>query len=330
MSDKDLELDIETGEEVVTEKEPVEKDLETPEGQEGEGEGEGEGHDDEDSDKQDEGDDHADEGGESESGTDEEREAIRARRREERKNRKLAAKEREETLRRELAARDSVINELRAKVDNIERRSSGSELAQLDQAKKQTAQAYAYFKEQIKVATEAGNGAAVADATEKLIQAQRKFEELTQYEQAFKQRQATPQPLDPRLVNHAKEWMGKNAWYDPSAKDQDSRVVMTLDNQLAQEGWDPTTPQYWQELSARIKKYLPHRVKPATIPSTPRSVVAGRGREGGNKPSAGKTYKLSAERVAALKEAGLWDDPKQRSEAIKRFRDYDKQEQKNG
>lgn len=258
----------------------------------------------------------------------EEREAIRERRRKERHHKKQAQREREDTLRRELSARDSIINEMRAKLDVIERRNTGSEMAQLENSKKQATQAYNFFKDQIRVGTESGNGAAVADATEKMFQAQRRLDELNRFESAFKQRQQAPQALDPRLVNHAKDWMGKNRWYDPAGNDQDSRIALTLDQQLANEGWNPATPEYWQELDNRVKKYIPHRASSGKISNNkPRSVVSGSGREGGSSAGASQVYKLSGERVQALKDAGIWDDPKQRAEAIKRFRDYDKENQ---
>lgn len=289
-----------------------------------------EGHDeDDDETSEDSSDEDSENSGDETSGEgadEDEREAIRERRRQERKNRKVAAREREETLRRELAARDSVINDLRTKVEGIERRNSGSELAQLEQAKRQIGQSYAYFKDQIRLATEAGNGAVVADATEKMLQAQQRFNELQNYERVYRQRQATPQPLDQRLVNHATAWMTKNKWYDPSGKDQDSRIALTLDQQMADEGWEPTTEQYWNELSNRVKKYLPHRAAGDKMNlRRPKSVVQGTKREATS--SRGTGYKLSAERVQALKEAGLWDNPEQRSEAIKRFREFDKQNQ---
>lgn len=317
MADQDIELDLETGEEVHREASlegQEEEHHESADDREDSGEDSGEdaGGDDDDS-------------GEDAGGTDDEREAIRERRRKERQHRKQAQREREETLRRELQARDSIINELRAKVEGIERRGTSSELAQIENAKKQTAQEYAYFKDQIRVATEAGNGAAVADATEKMLQAQQRFSQLQGYEQTYRQRQAQPQPLDPRLVNHAQKWMESNKWYNPAGQDQDSRIALTLDQQLAQEGWDPTTPQYWQELDSRVKKYLPHRANSGKISGTkPRSTVSGSGRDAGPRTS-DKSYRLSAERVKALKDAGIWDDPKQRAEAVKRFREYDKQ-----
>ena len=317
MADQDIELDLETGEEIHREAplgSPEEEHHESADdrGDSGEDSGEDAG-------------DSGEDSGEDVGSTDEEREAIRERRRKERQHRKAAQREREETLRRELQARDSIINELRAKVEGIERRGTSSELAQIENAKKQTAQDYAYFKDQIRVATEAGNGAAVADATEKMLQAQQRFNQLQGYEQAYRQRQAQPQPLDPRLVNQAQKWMESNKWYNPAGQDQDSRIALTLDQQLAQEGWDPTTPQYWQELDSRVKKYLPHRANSGKISGTkPRSTVSGSGRDAGPSTS-DKSYRLSAERVKALKDAGIWDDPKQRAEAVKRFREYDKQ-----
>lgn len=257
---------------------------------------------------------------------DDEREVIRERRRLERKNRKQAQREREDTLRRELASRDAIINELRQKVDIIEQRNSGSELAQLENGKREVARAYNFFKDQIRIAGEAGNHAAVAEATEKMIQSQRKFDELTRIEQTIKQAQSAPQPLDPRLATHAKDWMTAHPWYNPRGSDQDSEIVLGIDKRMAKEGWDPTTRAYWDELSARVKKYLPHRANRDKITARPKSVVTGGERE----VSAGnvKTYTLSAERVQALKDAGMWDDPKQRAEMIKRYREQDAQQAK--
>jgi len=315
MSDKDIEFD-ENNNIVETSEEELDNEQLDDEHEDSEDERGAEEHDSEEQSEQAEGNEEPSE-----------RESIAARRREERRRKKEAQREREATLRRELAARDTVINELRARQDAFERRNMGNDLAQLENTKRQVAQAYNYYKDQIRVATESGNGAAVADATEKMLQAQRKFDEVTQYENAFKRQQAAPQPLDPRLASHAQNWMQRNKWYDATGKDPDSRITLTIDQQLVEEGWDPTTEDYWKELSARVKKYLPHRVGSSKISSQgkPRSTVAGSGRE--SSVTAKGTYRLSPERVNALKEAGLWDDPTKRSEAIKRFRDYDKQNQ---
>ena len=256
--------------------------------------------------------------------SEEDREAIRERRRQERQDRKNRAKERTDTLRRELAARDSVINEMREKLEVIERRNAGGEIAQLAQAKEKAEQAYRYYKDQIRVGTESANGEAVAEATEKLMQVRSRMEQLNNIEKAYSQRKAQPQPLDPRVANNAKTWTQANAWYDPQGRDQDSRVVLMLDQTLAEEGWNPLTAEYWEELGSRVKKYLPHRANRDNITHTSKqkSVVAGSGRE--TAPSSGTTFRLSAERVKALKDAGKWDDPAERNKMIKQYRDYDR------
>ena len=109
---------------------------------------------------------------------DAEREAIRARRREERKRKKDEQREREESLRRELRAKDTQLSQLASRLDQVERRTQTADIGQVDEAIKQTANAYQYYKGQIELAVKAGNGAAVADATEKMYEARRKAEQL--------------------------------------------------------------------------------------------------------------------------------------------------------
>ncbi len=255
----------------------------------------------------------------------EELEAKRERRRLERQHKKQRVKEREDTLRSELAARDAAIAEMRSKLDAIERRNTSGEISQIRNAKEQASMSYVRFKEQARLAVEAADGAAHVDAIEKMRQAERKFEELDRIEKAYTTQANRPAPLDPVLKTHAEGWMSKNQWYDPQGKDEDSAIMLTIDQRMAAEGWNPKTPEYWNELTKRAQKFLPHRFKQsAPQRQQPRSVVAGSAREsvpGGTQPG----YRLSAERVQALKDAGMWNDPKKRAEMIKQFREYDKQ-----
>jgi hypothetical protein len=124
----------------------------------------------------------------------------------------------------------------------------------------------------------------------------------------------------------AESWLERNNWYDPDIKDQDSKVAKTVDESLHAEGWNPTTEEYWQELDSRLKKYLPHRYDSGYNKSQvnrPKPPVAGSGRESSNTPSGG--YRLSADRVKAIKDAGKWDDPKERASMIKAFQNYDRE-----
>lgn len=258
--------------------------------------------------------------------TEEEAEARKDRNRQRRADSKQRRKEYVESLKRELSARDRIINEMNQRLATVERKSTGSEMAQLHAAEQEAVKAYNYFKDVNAKAIEQANGQVAIEAQERMFQARQRLQHLQGIKQAMSKRQAAPQPLDPRLVNHAQEWMSKNSWYDPQGTDQDSAVTLTIDNRLAQEGWDPTTPEYWNELESRVKRYLPHRAKSDYNKNSGGNrgapPVAGSGREGTSNKG---TYRLSAERVKALKDAGLWDDPKQRAEAVKRFQSYDKE-----
>lgn len=265
---------------------------------------------------------------------DNEREAIRARRREERHTKKEAARERDQQSRREREMLRKENEELASRLAILERRAQGSEFAQLDEAINQTGRATQYLKEQLKLATEAGDGATVAEATEKLYQANRHIEHLQNVKrQAVNQTRQAEQrsPIDPQLRRHAEGWMEKHTWYDPSGSDSDSKIALTVDQSMAEEGWDPRHPEYWTELDSRLNKYLPHRYarQESGTRERTRSPVASSGRESGA-PSTGGGWKLSADRVAAMKETGAWDSPEKRDAMIKSYRAYDKAQQGKG
>jgi hypothetical protein len=259
-------------------------------------------------------------------------EAKRAQRREERAEQKRKRAEREERNRRELASEREARKALEQRLAIIERRSEGSELAQVDEGIKRAAQQYNYQKEVLAAAQAAGNGAATAEAIEKMLTARQQHDQLTNVKTAYQQRQAAPPPLDPRLKNLAEKFMERNTWFKAEGNDADSQVTRALDNSLVSEGFDPKTEGYWDELQNRIKKYLPHRIASGKLASQgtsdsnskPRSVVSGSTRDSAASVGNPATFKLSADRVNALKESGLWDDPKKRDEAVRRYREYDK------
>lgn len=266
---------------------------------------------------------HADE-------TSEEAEARRNRNRERRQQNKENRKNHIESLRREIAARDQIINDLSTRVASVEQQSVGSQMAQLDKAIEEAAGYYNHFKEVNSVAIEQADGARAVEAQEKMFAAQQRHAALMNAKKNMARPMQQAPALDPRVVNNAQDWMARNGWYDQQRKDTDSYMVGKIDDRLVEEGWNPATKEYWDELDARIKKYLPHKTisgynKPQVNQGSgnrPRVPVAGSGSESN---STSKGYVLSAERVKALKEAGIYDDPAQRAEAIKRFQEYDRQ-----
>lgn len=328
MADKEFLVDLEKG--VIVEEEPK-KEEEIADEQGGSDDEHGSSASNEDSDDGHQEDSAA--GSEEEAaGTDAEREAIRERRRLERQQKKQAQREREDRLRRELQSERTAREQLENRLSVIERRATGMELSTLDQHIKQAADAYNYFKNQIAVASAAGDHAAMSDAIEKMNAARDRSAQLDNIKKGYQRQQKDPAPpLDPVIANHAQEWMDRNPWYDPDRKDQDSDLTAVLDERLAREGWNPRTKEYWDELDARLKKYLPHRYKQSynsgsrSTVAPPRVPVGGSGKETGAGSNGSSNYRLSAERMSALREAGIEPGSKEFVDAVKRYRDYDKQ-----
>lgn len=261
---------------------------------------------------------------------DAEREAIRERRRAERKARKEAQRAREDNLRHELAARDTVINDLQTRLAAMEQSGTRNEIQQIDSALQQLGNIYVGLKQQLEEGTTKQNGQAVADATEKMLQVRQRAEQLVNAKNQIIQRAQHPRqvPPDPRVTNYGQQWMSRHSWFKQGSRDSDSLVVSALDDALASEGvLNPSQKEYWDELSVRVRRALPHRFT-SQDPSNkirvkPRQVIAGSSRSSSGNSNGG--FSLSAERVQAIKDAGRWNDPKQRQEMINEYKKYDRE-----
>lgn len=261
--------------------------------------------------------------------TDEDREAIRARRRTERKSRAQRNRERVETLERNLQAITEQNRQLQQQVSSIQDVNTGSQIAQVDAAIAQANQAAEHFKGIIASAATKNDGKTLAEATEYMIAARTRAQQLTEFKANATRAMNAPKPLDTRLVSKSQQFLAKNTWYGgPTSADPDSKVLTALDNSLTAEGWDATTDEYWAELESRAKKYLPHRLTHPAPVKRPVNPVAG----SSTQPSSGANgggFTLSPERVAAIKAAGMWDDTAARAKMIKSYRDYDKSNARN-
>lgn len=169
-------------------------------------------------------------------------------------------------------------------------------------------------------ATEAGNGEDVVAAMRIRDAAMAEAQQLNTAAQQFEaQRQQATQPrVDPNVVNYAKQWMDANPWYDPSGRDRDSALTKAIDNELAAEGFDPASRDYWEELTARVADALgegetkPKRKAPPT----------GRTREHAPVSTKKEIY-VTPERKQAMIDAGVWDDPVLRQRYLKAYQAYD-------
>lgn len=206
----------------------------------------------------------------------------------------------------------------------LERKSHGSDLARLNKAIEDQDNRILFAKQKISEATSTGNGELLTSAQEMWFEARRQAEALANLKQraTAPQNQRTIQAPDPQLQRHANKWMSENTWYDPNGKDPDSRRALNEDSILAEEGYDPKTAEYWEELDRRLQRVVPHRYtedadeKPR---SRPRSAVTGSGREFASTNGRSNSFTLSPDQVKAMKDAGMWDDAEKRAKMIRRY-----------
>ena len=251
--------------------------------------------------------------------TDAIREARRARRRAKKEYIKKTNEEKDHRL--ILLSRQN--QELQERLAAVERKTQSADLARLDSAISDEESRLEYFRRKMQEATDNSDGNAFTQAQEAWYDSRRKLEAM----QGFKHRAVQIVNNDagqanPRLINLAKKWMDRNPWYDPRGGDEDSQIAKIVDNKLAEEGWDPTTEDYWEEFDRRLQQRLPNRYTTDHDEQPrrrPKSFVTGSSRESSGSRSGGNTFVLEPEQVRAMKDAGLWDDPAARNRMIKRY-----------
>jgi len=258
-----------------------------------------------------------------------ERGFIRDRRRQE----KLERKQRRDEAR----SRDKLeLDFLRKRNDDLERRVSAQEqrthsldLSAFDGAIAKATQEAEMADRVIAKAVAAGNGEDVTQAMRYRDQALAKIQQLNYQKMQFGNQKPQPQQINEMTMHYAQEFIKENPWYDAQGRDEDSAIVIAIDQSLAKEGFNPQTEEYWEELRRRASKRLPERFEgeaPRREPKRePRGGPAvGSGREHAPATTRREIY-ISPERKQALIEAGVWDDPVLRNKYVQRYAEYDRQ-----
>jgi hypothetical protein len=265
--------------------------------------------------------------------SDDERDGIRERRRlekAERKDRRDKAITRDKTEMDFLRKRN---DELERRVGAQEQRAHVNDLnsydVQINAARNEAEMA----ERVIAKAVDAGNGADVTQAMRYRDQALQKAQQLAFAKQNAAQRATPAAPgIDDRTMRHAQEFLSENKWYDAQGRDEDSAIVLAIDQGLMRDGFDPQTEDYWDELRHRAARRLPERFEkttrkgdaPAREERAPRGGPAiSSGREYAPSSTRKEVY-ISPERKQALVDAGVWDDPTLRQRYVKRYAEYDK------
>jgi len=268
---------------------------------------------------------------------DDDRQAIREARREERRLKKQIHREKARESNHLITALRKQNEAMAERLALLEKKTSGAELARVDKAIEDAGVQVEYAKIKMQEAVSAGDGQALTEAQEMWFESKRRVEALDNIKKQATNQMSQPKaninPPDPMVQKMASDWMEENPWYDPHGKNEESQIAQIIDKKLTEEGFDPTTEDYWEELSERVQKYIPNVTNrgynETNRKSRPRSVVTSSGREsfGNANP---KEFVVSPERVNAIKEAGKWDNMQERMKMINIYRAYDKQNKVRG
>jgi len=291
----------------------------------------GSGHDDDQDDRQDD-DSGSDTEVSGQSGDDDE---LRAARRNRRKAKKdlIRKTNQEKDVRLQQLQREN--EEFRRRLGQLERNTKAEHVVKIDKGIEDAQVRLEYAKMKLAEATQNQDGQAMVEAQTLWQTANDEVRQLQAWRQHADAELNRPQQqqkaIDPDIQRHAANWMRRNPWYNPAATDPDSRIAKKVDELLATQGWNPSDPDYWDELDSRLQRELPHRYNESTDDETrgvkrPRNVVTSSGREasaaygGVNR----NQFVLSPERVKAMKEVGAWDNPERKARMIKQFIAYDR------
>jgi len=263
---------------------------------------------------------------------DDEREAIRERRRKE----KIDRKERRETaIKRDKTELDFLRtrnDDLEKRISTQEQRAHTQELQGIDAAIAQANKEVGMAERVIAKAVESNNGNDVTKAMKYRDEAMNKAQQLNYNKQQATQQVNTAPQVDDRTMHLAKQFMEDNPWYDSNGRDEDSAIVMAIDQSLSRDGYNPQTEEYWDELTARSARRLPERFddfeddRPAKKQTTRKArggPAVGSGKEHAPTSTRREVY-ISPDRKQALIDAGVWDDPVLRTRYVKRYAAYDK------
>ena len=269
---------------------------------------------------------------------DDEGDSRPSRRRETAAERRERARQAKLRDKRELNFQKAEIDRLARELENVKRTQIVTTVTELDN-RIATANEEAAQMDRVKAAAISKNNGADAVAADNLRnQALWRAQEAQAARERLVAEANRPVAKPVPYIEKAKAFMADNPWYNHNGTDEDSQLVKQIDNEVAKE-YVPLSDAYWKELQRRVDKNLPHRAKQTQddgdddyyeqeTRTTPRRgpPTGGTNRSSGGSRSGSSTQiRLSPERVQGLKDAGLWDDPKDRMRMAKKYAEYDRQ-----
>jgi len=262
-----------------------------------------------------------------------EREAIRERRRREKKMRRERERREKLVMAQTIKNLSEEVNHLKKAAGGINKKFEEQSVASIDNEIRELNSIYQNAQRVMESAIADSDGKKFAEAKSvsdrawaryNMLQVakqnlSKKEKEEEQEEQVQTQKQpAAENVLSEQGKRYAMGFINKNkSWYDPNGGNRESKIVMTIDSDLYEEGYDPNDKDYWEELEARVAEVFPDKIKSKVeVRKKTPSIVGGTT----NESFRARTEKaLPKEFVQTLKAAGFWDDADKRKKAIKDF-----------
>jgi len=219
--------------------------------------------------------------------------------------RKLREAERGQESAYEYAKRTAVENEhLKAKSSNLDRSYLMEAENRLKSQKQQAMSALKSAHEVQdfeKVAKAQDVLAKIAVEENKVNTSKMALEQPVQMNGQMQQNIQQPVPqyqAPPKLDEKQEKWVENNSWFGED--EIMTLAAFSIDQKLVQEGFDPKTNEYYNEVDKRLRTEFPHKFEEPSNQSKPQQKVASAGRVAGN-TSSKRQVKLSPAEVQMAK-----------------------------
>lgn len=186
----------------------------------------------------------------------------------------------------------------------------------------------------------ANNLKGTREAVELRMRLEAEFRSLEQQEKELLQIAKQPTPLNESTKNYFKGWTDRNKeWYKQDLSNRSSRIADEISGDLLNEGFRTSEPEFWEELDRRCTEEIPAKAKTVTKSvrepvyddedEPPPQRISGKGSQ--TRGESGRPeVKIDAWTVTQWKNAGIWDDPKERQKAIKLYQSELEKDRKHG
>tara|TARA_Y100000114_G_scaffold22251_1_gene17992 strand:- start:592 stop:1518 length:927 start_codon:yes stop_codon:yes gene_type:complete len=115
------------------------------------------------------------------------------------------------------------------------------------------------------------------------------------------QQPVQPQPA-PQLDEKQQKWVEQNEWFGED--EIMTLAAFSIDQKLIQEGYDPKTDEYYNEVDRMMRSEFPHKFEESSVKTKPQQKVASAGRVAGN-TSSKRQVKLSPAEVQMAKKLNV-------------------------